>query len=381
MDEQIKNGSKKWWVGGVVVIIIIIIAVIVTPSKKIGTINIGIIGPFTGARTEAGNFMKNALMIAEKEINTSNSKKFKINFIYEDSKYEPPVAVSAYQKLKNVNLVNYLIGPMGSSEVLAIAPLAEKDKTLLITPGSQTDKISQAGDYIFRLMHKNSHEIPSFGKLIASQIKDSPLYVISINTDIAEPYSSGLKSILETNGSTLGVMEKVDPKEVDFKTVLLKLKVQNPKYLLMIATTKQEGLIIKQANDLGLNISKYFGLGVEGPEIVDIAGKLAEGLLYPYSYDSSSLEKNIIKFKNKYIETYNKEPDAIAANSYDAAYLISGCLEKVGDNVNLVKQCLYDTRDFEGAGGKFSIDSNGDAIKEIFIKTIKDGQFIKFNIN
>ncbi|MEK7586330.1 MAG: hypothetical protein AAB453_00485 [Patescibacteria group bacterium] len=34
--------------------------------------------------------------------------------------------------------------------------------------------------------------------------------------------------------------------------------------------------------------------------------------------------------------------------------------------------------DFSGAGGTFSIDAKSDAVKQIIIKTIKDGKFVKY---
>jgi branched-chain amino acid transport system substrate-binding protein len=137
------------------------------------------------------------------------------------------------------------------------------------------------------------------------------------------------------------------------------------------------GLILVQAHELGID-ANFYHIGVEGPDLVGTAGDLAEGIFYPYSYDNQSASPEVQTFYEKYVQRFGTEPDTIAANAYDAAYLLSNCFEKVGDTVESVKRCLYETENFEGASGIYGFDEHGDAVKEIFIKTIKDGEFVRY---
>src|SRR5687768_14298707 len=93
------------------------------PSSE-GSITVGVIAPLTGVRADAGEYTVNAITIAKEEINNDPKRKYKLNFLIEDSKYEAPAAVSAIQKLITLNKVKYVIGPYGSSESLAVAPIA-----------------------------------------------------------------------------------------------------------------------------------------------------------------------------------------------------------------------------------------------------------------
>ncbi|TSC57067.1 MAG: branched-chain amino acid transport system substrate-binding protein [Parcubacteria group bacterium Greene0416_79] len=133
---------------------------------------------------------------------------------------------------------------------------------------------------------------------------------------------------------------------------------------------------MKQARELGIN-AQFYNIGVEGPDLLQLAGSAAEGLLYPYSYDSGKSERTR-RFYDAYAARFNDEPDTVAANVYDAAFLIADCIEKVGNEVEDVKQCLYETDNFNGASGIFSIDENGDAVKGIFFKTVKNGRFVRY---
>lgn len=368
-----------------VIWLIVLILVVFVISKIFGeekvvtaeTISIGVLAPLTGPRADAGEFTKNALALAEEEIQNNQDLQYKLKFLHEDTKYEPPVAVTAFRKLLDFDKVQYVIGPYGSSEVLAVAPVAEQSKVVLVVTGAQSDEISQLGDYIFRIIHNSAQEAPIFAKFVAGKMKSDTLHFLAINTAITDPYLKSFTPSFEAEGKKIGVVEKFAQTATDFKTELIKIKSQNPTDIFLLASPKLAGLIIKQANELGIH-AQFYNIGVEGPDLVGIAGPLAEGLLYPYSYDNHSSEPRIKDFYQKYMDRFGKEPDTIAANSYDAAFMLSHCLEENGNDVEKVKSCLYTIKDFNGASGIFSIDQNGDAIKNIFVKTVRDGTFVRY---
>ena len=348
------------------------------PKAEQGTIKIGVIAPLTGVRADAGEFTKNALTIAEEEINADPEKRFKVQFLFEDSKYEPAPAVNALRKLIDIDGAHYIIGPHGSSEVLAVAPVAEQEKVLLIAPASQTSEVSQAGDYIFRVIHNSAQEAPISASFVAQTMKSDTIHFLALNTAITDAYLKDFTPPFEAAGKKIGLVEKFDSKAGDFKTELVKIKAKNPTDIFLIATPKHAGLILKQASELGIK-AQFYNIGVEGPELIQLAGSAAEGLLYPYSYDSAGNNERTKRFYGAYTARFAREPDTVAANVYDAAFLIADCIEKVGDEVEDVKQCFYETDNFNGASGVFGIDDNGDAVKTIFFKTVKDGKFVRYS--
>lgn len=346
-----------------------------TPSPK-ESIKIGVLAPLSGVRADAGEFTKNGLTLAEEEINNNPDLRYKLEFLYEDTKYEAPVAVTGLQKLLTVDGAHYIIGPYGSSEVMATGPVAEQTKAIMMVIGAQSEEVSQLGDYIFRIIHNSAQEAPIFAEFVAKKMFGDTLNFLAINSAITDPYLKSFTPTFEAAGKKIGLVEKFDQKTTDFRTELTKIKAQKPSDIFLIASPKMVGLILQQADELGIK-AQFYNIGVEGPDIVAVAGSLAEGLLYPYSYDNHGSEPRVQEFYSAYTARFGGEPDTLAANSYDAAYLISNCVEQYGDDVELVKTCLYATKDFAGASGTFSVDQNGDAVKNIFIKTIKDGKFVR----
>ncbi len=340
------------------------------------TVRVGVAIPLSGNRADVGEYVKNALTLAAEKIDATSGHA-RLDFLFEDTKYEATAAVSAVKKLIDLDKVGYIIGPGGSSEALAVAPVAEQNKTILIIPGAQTDELSKAGDYIFRTIYNTSQEVPVFGPFVASKMKGGTIHFLALNTAISDPYIKQITPILEANGKRVGLVEKFDPKDANFVAQLTKIKAQNPTDIFLIAVPKQAGIIMKEAHDLGMNV-QFYNIGVESAEIFTAAGNLADGLYYPYSFDGKTGSPEQVAFFTEYVRRFGTEPDTVSANAYDAALMLSTCIYKNGSDTEKVKDCLYATQEYAGASGTFSIDTNGDALKTIFIKTIKNGEFVRY---
>jgi branched-chain amino acid transport system substrate-binding protein len=137
---------------GIIIVVIIIVGVIYYGMSKKPIllvtekepIKIGAILPLTGRGASVGENIQNAITLALDKIGNKNVK-----VIYQDEKGDPKEAISAYQNLR-MEGIKVIIGPGFSGGVLAVAPLAEKDKVIILTPSGAADSISDAGDFIFR---------------------------------------------------------------------------------------------------------------------------------------------------------------------------------------------------------------------------------------
>ena len=148
-----------------IIIGIIVLAVVFWGGVKLlGTkdektkepIKIGAILPLTGPASFVGEGMSYAIQIAAEEINRQGGIGGReIQLILENSMSEGKTAVSAIQKLINVDKIDLLIG--GSTyEMMAISPIAEQNKIPIITPCSSKPMVTENNNYVFRLMASDS---------------------------------------------------------------------------------------------------------------------------------------------------------------------------------------------------------------------------------
>ena len=112
---------------------------------------IGAMDALTGVAESYGNPLHQAKLLAVEEINAAGGINGRmLELIVEDSKCAAQDAITAYNKLTDVDGVKIILGTTCSGSMLGAAPLAEKDGVVLLSASATSPDIASAGDYIFR---------------------------------------------------------------------------------------------------------------------------------------------------------------------------------------------------------------------------------------
>ena len=372
---------KKLWIGiGIVVVVTLAIVLIVTQTKKEPEeIKIGVILPLTGSLAKYGDWSKTAMEIAMDEINLEGGiKGRKIKLLIEDSRSEPKDAVTIFRKLTNINKVPVIVGLIGSSEVLACAPVANETKTVLFSTMGASPKITNAGDYVFRERISGTIEVEEIAKLAYDKLGLRNMAVLFINTDYGLSFKDVFVQRFQELGGKIHLAEGFDQGETDFRTYLTKLKEIGELDGVYLPTHITEGAyILKQSREIGLKIQFLASNAIEGPELIQIAGNAANGVIYtaPW-YDPNSSELQIRKFDDEFFKRYGMHSEMFGAHAYDALKIVAFVIEKAGYSSESIKNELYRLKNYVGVSGVTSFDSNGDVIKPIAIKEVQNGKFI-----
>jgi branched-chain amino acid transport system substrate-binding protein len=344
----------------------------IAPTTK-EPIKIGAILPLTGEAAVWGENVKTGIELAKEEINKKggiNGRKLEI--IYEDGQCDSKTGVSAAQKLITVDKVQVIIGEVCSSVTLAIAPIANQNKVVLITPASSADSISQAGEYIFRNYPRNSQFLDKIIELI-EKLNKKKIAILFVNND----YGVGLKdyALQKISKEKIVLVEGHDQKETDFRTTLTKLKSFNPDAVILATYYEDGALILKQAKEMKINALFLGTDAFDDPKVIEIAKEAAEGLIF--SAVKPEAGPKFSEFKKAYIEKYNKEPVFLSDFAYDTLNIIVEAIEKGNYKGEDIKNYLYSIKNFPGASNLISFDENGDLINPSFtLKTIKNGKIV-----
>lgn len=219
---------------GVIVIILIIVGVSYfgKNSKQSAVkepIKIGFVGPLSGEGASFGETEKNATELALQDIN-ADPKSPKFEVVYEDGKCNGKDATSAIQKLISIDNVKIILGGTCSSETLAMAPIAEQNKVLMLSAFSSNPAITNAGDYIFRNSPKDTDVAYLDADTIAKLYKKVAL--ISENTD----YSQGVREVMKKVFTEKGIIVVADElysntgsQIVDFRSLYDQNRIDRPR--------------------------------------------------------------------------------------------------------------------------------------------------------
>jgi branched-chain amino acid transport system substrate-binding protein len=375
--------KKIWIVTGFSLVVALAIVLIVTQTKKEPKeIRIGAILPLTGDVAMYGEVVKNAMDLAVVELNEEGGIKGKNLIItYEDSQAKPELATNAAKKLITLNNVPVIIGAMSSSEVLAIAPILNEKKVVLVSPAATSHDITKEGGYIFRTIVSDIYDGTAMARFAYNEknIRTAGVFFITEAgpQGVAEAFIDEFKKL----GGEIVEIEECHRGDTDFRTQLAKIHAKKPNAIYFALYPRETELFVRQVREMGLIEMLLTHQLMDDPEILAKLGNAADNIIFTTPKLTPETGDEAVKdFYKNYREKYGKDPQNFAPNAFDAVMLVAKAMEKYGFTSDAVRKALYEVKNYHGATGIFSIDKNGDVEQEMLIMVIREGKLQPYEI-
>jgi branched-chain amino acid transport system substrate-binding protein len=345
------------------------------PVKK-ETVNIGIIVPLTGAQAAYGQGIKEGLDLSADGINNTARFGIHVNLIYEDTQSDVKNAPSAARKLTSKDNVVALI--TGLSPIsLAVAPIAEETKTVLLTMASLSTKLNTAGPYVF----KNDDVGAPIGTVLANEaIKRGLMTTGTIfsqyNDGVVEYHDSFLKEF-KVKGGTVTRTEAFNADATDFRTPLQKIIADKPSAITVMGLQRDCAMITKQARELGYKGQLLGSLCFDDPVVIAASGVAMEGAIMTSTNGTLSG-----KFNELIMKKYGHDPLRWSAEAFDGLRFLALGLARAYDGKNPVsgytlQSALSLITTFNGEAGEATFDKDGNAHRAIHVKEVKNGEIVE----
>jgi branched-chain amino acid transport system substrate-binding protein len=365
--------------GSLVISAALLAAIGCAQGKNSKEIVIGEYGSLTGNTATFGTSTKNGSEMAFREINAEGGVLGRqVRLIVEDDQSKPEEAATAVTKLINQNSVQAVLGEVASSRSLAAAPICQGAQVPMVTPSSTNPKVTQVGDYIFRVCFTDIQQGEADAKFAAESLK---IKKAALLYDVRNDYSVGLRLVFaqkfkEYGGEIVGE-QSYSEGDSDFRAQLTQLKSANPELIYVPGYYTEVGTIARQARDLGITAPLLGGDGWDSPRLWEIGGRALNGCYFSNHYSVDDPAPAVQKFVKAYRAKYGETPDALAALGYDAARILADAFRRAGSTDGpKVRDALAATKDFPGVTGSITIDKDRNAIKPVVILKIEDGKFL-----
>ncbi|MGE4232013.1 MAG: ABC transporter substrate-binding protein [Bacteriovoracia bacterium] len=346
-----------------------------TKKHRENEILIGVVGSLTGADASFGVSMKEGILLALEQINEKGGVKgkvFRAKIVDDQSKSEE--AASAVSKLIAEDSVLAILGEVASSRSLAMAPIAQSNKVPMITPASINPRVTQVGDYVFRVCF-----VDSFESYVGAVFARKTLHAkkAAILRDVKTDYSVGLADAFKENfvkqGGEIVADLAYSSGDVDFNSQLVTIKNKDPDVIFLPGYYTDVGLIARQRKALQIRAPLLGTDGWDSEKLIAIGGDALNGSYFSNFFTADPNNPKNVAFQKDYKEKFKKEPDGNAFLGYDAMMLLANALER-GNEISRVelKRALAETKGFAGITGTITMNENRDAIKPAAVIEIRD---------
>jgi branched-chain amino acid transport system substrate-binding protein len=340
------------------------------PAAAQETIKLGFIGPLSGGNAQQGLGARNGFLLAIQQV-TESEYPHEIESEVLDDASDPQTGVSAALKLVNDPDMVAAIGHWNSPVALATTPIFNRAGVPFIIWGAISPKITEQNfPVVTRVTPTLTQENQPLAKWIAEEHGKERIAIVSDTSDYGAQNTAAFTEYFEASGGSIIASESAPVGTTDFRTILTKIKADNPDGIYFGGVITEAGLVRKQMVDLGMDIPMYGISGIYDPKFLEIAGDAADGTIVAVPRVKEN--EKLAAFEADYQAADFPEPAGpYAKYAYEATNILLAVIQEHGpENKQQLASAIRDIS-YDGVLGTTTFDENGqtqiDVVVDIYV--------------
>ena len=342
----------------------------------------GCLMPTTGSEAGYGLDFVKTYEMAVKDINDKGGINGRpLEMIVLDTQAKPELAIPAFNRLVEVEKVPLVIAAW-SSVVKALAPIANRTNTLLISNGANAPEIATLGEYVYTVFPLAEVDVTALANYTHANLKKKKAAVLYINHDSGIGGAKIYREAFTKAGGEVVTFEAYDPKTTDFTGLLLKVRVANPDVVHMHSLITELSTIMSQMRQLGMTQQITSYSAGYNPKLLSQLGAASEGFIVTSLAPTSETNPNVVRLLDLWKQV-GRAPNGLPylQYSWDAAVFtaqIYGWLDArniplTGENC---RKAMLEIRSYDlPMTGKLVMQDDHRVTKPVYLYQVKNGQF------
>lgn len=372
------------------------LAGLISPASA-ADIKIGVLVPLTGFSAIQGKDISRGIQLATDRINKGTDIPLKdgssvrvdpktlggkIQLIVEDTESRPASALDAMRKLVNVDKVPVVLGILSSGVCVPTGQFAQKAKVVEICSSSTSPELRKIGPYLFSTMGLDD----LMGKALTDFVhEDSGAKNFAILT-ANNPFGVGMeiqpcKQLEEKYAGKCITKVRYEEGKSDYNADLRRTVSQNPDAVLFTAYGADARLMLQEAYQQGIQVSKNWYADYPSLWITDIAKtpQIGDGIK---GLEPGSAGPAYQAYSADYKKAFGENPTSVFGSyAYDSAMLVALAIKKAGtSSSDAVRDALTPvSQTYAGVTGDKAFDQDGMQKTESYRHVIaKNGQLVPY---
>jgi branched-chain amino acid transport system substrate-binding protein len=347
-------------------------------KKEQDVVKIGAVFPLTGNIAQYGKFWQQGLELAlDDAVNQKIIGKDKIKLIIEDGQADPKKSVDAFKKLVDVDKVAACV-PATSGVTLALKPIANQNKIVLINASAISTTIEDAPDFMFSVIPSARYTGYFLAETAYNKLGKRNAGILYRNDASGKSFYDNFSKRFQELGGKIIFEDTHEPNATDFRTNIAKIKdVRNMDVLFVASWGPEVAYYVKQAAELGANKQVLAYETFYTPKVLEIAGSAANGVIFSApKYDGRQGEPIAKEFRERIMKKFDQEEvNYHIAGHYDAMMLLIRAIANGNKTGESIKNYLQNLKEYDGITGKIKFDENGGGSISLSIYTVRSNKF------
>ena len=344
-------------------------------------IHIAVLLPFSGGMEEFGIEYARGVEIAVEELNT-NVLPGGLTYVvdYYDTKSDTLSLMHTFLEIYNAGYP-VVIGPMTSTETLAVAKYAEILGLVLLSPGATSDELREYGEYVFRIVSSDRYLGIGLGKIVGGN--DGFEKVMVIHTDdsygigLAELFVEELESYHKEPAAVITIPLEDYETEFDMAEAVSLMQEIRPDAVFAVTPNSASFVELLEMTDAAGLHPQWIVTDNSASSEVAHAGAISEGVLAAVPSKKGSDVNFPIRYEQKFGAPM-KIQDSIYG--YDAMMMVAQTIGSYGYDAESIRDGLRKIR-YVGLSGAIVFDEVGDRYPEYDVMEVRNGEWVSLPWN
>jgi branched-chain amino acid transport system substrate-binding protein len=376
-------------------------------GEALPLVKIGLLAPSTGRLESYGReVIRGTELLLENA--SGEDFPFQVEAVHIDEGAESDEELLLEEAIRSEDIL-VLIGPLLSSTVERVLPVAERHSLGVISPTASSPRLNGVSPNFFR----NCLTLEKSGKALADLavgVLGLKSFVIFTPDDTyGFHYADLFQREVTLRGGEVLALQAYDVELTDFARPIKVLKkkagvpdlpaegnvrkgeagVGGEEYELpfdavfLPGSAEEAGLILPQFSFHDMDVRRlavFGGSGLNTPRFPEVGEEFAEGVIFTDGFFAGSPRPEIQLFVQRYRRKYGEDPGTFAAQAYDAAAIVLEALRSGADTREKMLSALGAVTEFPGVTGKTTLIPGGLLERDPFFGTVARGHLVSLEL-
>lgn len=336
---------------------------------------VGAVLPLSGADATYGQSTRRGMELAQEELQKTGRAS---NFIvtYRDSESDADTALTLYRQLLDERFL-VTVGGITPDEARALAPVAEENERVVLSPTAHDQELGATNRYFYRLAPSAAVTGTTIATFASRDLDLDTMVLIAESKQQGDLLEEGLGSTFDRNGGE--ILGRFDLDEVEMDWTLEELGRMRPDAVTLAGWGGWLAESVKTLKAAGYRGKIFTPESFSAPSVREAAGRSARGVLIASSpFDPSTGDQGTQAFVEAYRTRYDEEPDLYAAAGWDTMLVLDAALAGHPNIPGEMRQWLRDdVKEIDGLIGHLQFNETGATTKYPRVYSVQNDLTLK----
>ena len=345
-----------------------------SPPTDVKEVLIGYFGPSEPSDPRGGDMWSAACLAVEQANRTGgyNGLPFRLVAGWSDNPWGS--GITEVIRMAYVHKVWAVIGGIDGPSTHLAEQVVAKARLTLLSPASTDKTVNLANvPWMFSCLPADHLQAPVLARAIASEVGEKSFLLVSAVDHDSHLFTVELTRSFAQHKLTPSFHFEFKPGPKNIDGLVEKIVHAKAHTLVLITAAPESAQIISAVRQKGFNGFVFGGPCMGRRSFLEQAANAAEGVVFPLLYTQS---KESDSFDKKFTIRFGKQPDYLAAHTYDTVNILIAAIRKAGLNRARIRDAVSELSPWNGVTGTIKWDSLGGNNRAVRLGTVRDGRVI-----